>query len=69
MGKGTKIGGIIVIVFIFLVVAAIVYEPPTGSNTTDEEKTSGVGQPYWTQPIDTIKEKVVGTYIPPLQTP
>jgi len=69
LGKGTKIGGIIVIVFIFLVVGAVVYEPPTGSNTTDEEKTLGVGQPYWTQPIDTMKDKVVGTYIPPAPLP
>jgi len=69
LGKGTKIGGIIVIVILFLVVAVVVYEPPTGSNTTDEEKTLGVGQPYWTQPIDTMKEKVVGTYIPPAPLP
>jgi len=69
LGKGTKIGGIIVIVILFLVVGAVVYEPPTESNTTDEKKTLGVGQPYWTQPIDTMKEKVVGTYIPPAPLP
>ena len=69
MGKGTKIGGIIVIVFLFLVVAVFVYESPTESNTRDEKKTSGFGQPFWTQPIDTIKEKVVETYIPPAPLP
>ncbi len=69
MGKGTKIGGITVIVILFLVVAVFVYEPPIESNTTNEEKTLGVGQPYWTQPIDTMKDKVVGTYIPPAPTP
>ncbi len=69
MGKGTKIGGIIVIVFIFLVVAAIVYEPPTGSNTTDEKKTSGFGEPFLDSTMDTIKDKVVGTYIPPAPLP
>ncbi len=69
LGKGTKIGGIIVIVFLFLVVAAIVYESPTESNTTDEEKTSGFGEPFLDSTMDTIKEKFVGTYIPPAPTP
>jgi len=69
MGKGTKIGGIIVIVILFLVVGAVVYDSPTESNATNEEKTSGVGQPFWTQPIDTMKDKVVGTYIPPAPIP
>ncbi len=69
MGKGTKIGGIIVIVILFLVVGAVVYEPPTGSNTTDEEKTSGFGEPFLDSTMDAIKEKVVGTYIPPAPIP
>ncbi len=69
MGKGTKIGGIIVIVLLFLVVAAVVYEPPTGSNTTDEKKTSGFGKPFLDSTMDTIKDKVVGTYIPPAPLP
>ncbi len=69
MGKGTKIGGIIVIVILFLVVAVVVYEPPTGSNTTDEKKTSGFGEPFLDSTMDTIKDKVVGTYIPPAPLP
>jgi len=56
-------------VFLLLVIAVIAYESPTGSNTTDEEKTSGFGEPFLDSAMDTIKEKVVGTYIPPAPTP
>ncbi len=69
LGIGTKIGVILAGIFLLLVIVGIAYESPTGSNTTDEEKTSGVGEPFLDSTMDTIKEKVVGTYIPPAPTP
>jgi len=69
MGIGTKIGVILAGIFLLLVIVGLAYESPTGSNTTDEEKTSGVGEPFLDSTMDTIKEKVVGTYILPPPTP
>ena len=69
MGIGTKIGVILAGIFLLLVIVGLAYESPTGSNTTDEEKTSGVGEPFLDSTMDAIKEKVVGTYILPAPTP
>ena len=69
MGIGTKIGVILAGIFLLLVIVGLAYESPTGSNTTDEEKTSGFGEPFLDSTMDTIKEKVVGTYILPAPTP
>lgn len=69
MGKGFTIGGIVAIVFVLVIVVAILYESPIESTVTNEKKALAVGEPYWTQPIDTMKDKVVGSYIPPSPLP
>ena len=69
MAKGAKIVGIIAIVAVFAIVGVLVYDSPSESRTSNEDTTFEIFEPYWTKPIDNMKDKVVGNFAPSAPAP
>ena len=64
MSNEAKITGIVVVIAAVAFVAFLVYYSPTESSASDEENVFEEIEPYWTKPIDNMKENTINNYVP-----
>lgn len=65
LSNEARITAIVSVIAAVVFVVFLVYYSPAESNASNDDNVFEEIEPYWTKPIDNMKENVIESYVPP----